>query len=248
MAHSYVLAHDEEMDAFRRFTQTYPETVLLVDTYDTLEGVRKVIRLAGELGDAFAVSGVRLDSGDLEELARRSRELLDGAGLHKVKIFASGDLDEHAIEALTAAGAPIDAFGIGTALVTSADAPYLNCAYKLVQYAGAHRMKLSSGKATLPGRKQVYRRSAAGAFSGDIIALHDESHEGEPLLHKVMENGRRVPDTRPSLEAMRRYHAGQRDALPAAIRRLADPQPYPVEVSGPLRRATEALTRRLEAD
>ena len=159
MAHSYVLAHDSELEAFRAFTETYPDTVLLVDTYDTLGGVAQVVRLARELGEAFQVRAIRLDSGDLGALAGAARTILDDAGLGGVEIFASGDLDEHRIASLVAAGAPIDGYGVGTRMGTSADAPYLNCAYKLVAYAGRPRMKLSEQKATLPCRKQEIGRA-----------------------------------------------------------------------------------------
>ncbi|MBX6365994.1 MAG: nicotinate phosphoribosyltransferase, partial [Gemmatimonadetes bacterium] len=158
MAHSYVQAHDDELEAFRRFASLYPETTLLVDTYDTLRGVDAVIRLAAELGDAFRVRAIRLDSGDLAELARESRRRLDEAGLTGVRIFASGGLDEYAIAALVRSGAPIDAFGVGTRMGVSSDAPALDgMAYKLTEYAGRGRTKLSTGKFVYPGRKQVWR-------------------------------------------------------------------------------------------
>ncbi len=157
MAHSFVQAFDQEIEAFRAFARVYPETVLLVDTYDTIEGVKKVIALAKELGDAFKVRAVRLDSGDLVALSKGARALLDAAGLSKVGIFASGGLAEAKIAELLSSGAPIDGFGVGTDLVVSGDAPSLDIVYKLTEYAGEGRIKLSSGKRTLPGRKQVFR-------------------------------------------------------------------------------------------
>ncbi|MGH7555712.1 MAG: nicotinate phosphoribosyltransferase, partial [Longimicrobiales bacterium] len=174
MAHSYVQAHDSELDAFRAFTRVYPDTVLLVDTYDTLEGVRRVIRLALELGDDFRVRGVRLDSGDLAELAFGARALLDGAGLQRVGIFASGGLDECEIDDLLERGAPIDAFGVGTRMGVSSDAPALDMAYKLTSYAGRGRVKLSTGKPIWPGPKQVFREHSNGRFVRDVIASADE--------------------------------------------------------------------------
>ncbi|HEX2163903.1 MAG TPA: nicotinate phosphoribosyltransferase, partial [Thermoanaerobaculia bacterium] len=162
MAHSWVQAHDDELAAFRAFAALYPETVLLVDTYDTLAGVEKVAVLARELGDGFRVRAVRLDSGDLAELAKRSREILDAAGLERVEIFASGGLDEDSVAALVAAGAPIDGFGVGTRMGVSQDAPTLDAVYKLTSYAGRGRMKVSPGKETLPGRKQVFRVEEGG--------------------------------------------------------------------------------------
>jgi nicotinate phosphoribosyltransferase len=157
MAHSYVQSHDDELQAFRDFARTWPDTVLLVDTWDTLDGVRNVVRLAGELGADFHVRGIRLDSGDLAELARQSRRILDDAGLDRVAIFASSSLDEDAIASFVAAGAPIDGFGVGTRMGVSADAPSLDIVYKLAEYGGRGRLKLSTGKRLLPGPKQVFR-------------------------------------------------------------------------------------------
>ncbi|MFO7813803.1 MAG: nicotinate phosphoribosyltransferase, partial [Pelovirga sp.] len=145
MAHSYIQAHDDEREAFRRFACLYPETVLLVDTYDTLEGVRRVIELAGILGDQFNVSAVRLDSGDLLDLSKQVRTLLDQAKLGQVEIFASGGLNEDKITELISAGAPVDGFGVGTSMGVSKDAPDLDIAYKLCEYAGKGRLKLSPG-------------------------------------------------------------------------------------------------------
>ena len=165
MAHSYIQAHDDELDALRQFASLYPDTVLLVDTYDTLAGVEKVVALAEELGSAFGVRAIRLDSGDLGALAHAARHILDDAGLHQVEIFASSNLDEYAITDLVNQGAPIDGFGVGTRMSVSSDAPTIDCAYKLVSYAGRGRMKLSAGKSSLPGRKQVYRLQERGTYA-----------------------------------------------------------------------------------
>ncbi len=243
MAHSYVLAHDEELESFRRFAELYPETVLLVDTYDTLAGVEKVIQLSRELGPEFRVRAIRIDSGDLAGLAREARRLLDDAGLSRVTIFASGDLEEGRIAKLIAEGAPIDGFGVGTHLVTSADAPSLNCAYKLVEYAGSPRMKLSSGKATLPGPKQVFRRHRDGRATGDLIAHRDEQHEGMPLLQPVMRGGHRLPEASPELGRIRDDCSEQIAGLPGEVRegRTA----YPVAHSEVLDREVRRLTALL---
>jgi nicotinate phosphoribosyltransferase len=234
MAHSFVQAFDDESEAFRAFARVYPETVLLVDTYDTLEGVKKVIALAKELGSDFQVRAVRLDSGDLAALAKASRALLDEAGLENVGIFASGGLDETKIAALLAAGAPIDGFGVGTDLVVSADAPSLDIVYKLTEYASEGRIKLSSGKRTLPGRKQVFRVIENGAMAGDTIARADETLPGTPLLKQVMRAGRRIEAAEP-LADIRTRCLSEIAALPPTISSLEKAaRPYPVAVSAAL--------------
>ncbi|HEX6199052.1 MAG TPA: nicotinate phosphoribosyltransferase [Thermoanaerobaculia bacterium] len=255
MAHSYVQAHDDELDAFRAFARLYPETVLLVDTYDTLEGVRNVVRLARELGDAFRVRAIRLDSGDLAELAFRSREILDEAGLESVEIFASGGLDEHSVAGLVARGAPIDGFGVGTSMGVSKDAPALDIAYKLTAYAGKGRLKLSPGKTILPGRKQVFRVEE-GEGEGrravrDVIARADEAAPpgGRPLLAHVMAGGRRLPAGRIGLEEARERARRETALLPERLRTLAPPDdPYPVEVSAGLRAFQEEVAGRVEGE
>lgn len=236
MAHSYVQAHESELDAFRAFTALYPETILLVDTYDTLEGVRKVVALADELGDDFHVRGIRLDSGDLAELAFRAREILDAAGLDHVEIFASGGLDEFVIADLVQQGAPITGFGVGTHMGVARDAPALDMAYKLTAYGGTGRLKLSSGKRILPGRKQVFRVADGDADVRDVIARAGEEAEGRPLLEPVMANGRRLPAGRRSLDDARRHAGEQLARLPAHVRaiRPAEP-PFSVGVSDALR-------------
>lgn len=246
MAHSYIQAHDSEMDAFRAFARLFPETVLLVDTYDTAEGVRRVVRLARELGDAFHVRAVRLDSGDLTALAFDAREILDEAGLAHVQIFASGGLDEHEIAAMVAHGAPIDGFGVGTGMGVSTDAPALDIAYKLTEYAGRGRLKLSTGKPILPGRKQVFRLEDEGRPVRDVIGRAQETLPGRPLLERVMTAGRRLPNGRVGLDEARAYAAAQIGALPERIRSLtpADP-PYSVEVSDALRRHQREVAARL---
>lgn len=246
MAHSYIQAHDSEMEAFRAFVREFPETVLLVDTYDTLDGVQKVIDLAGELGADFKVHGVRIDSGDLAELARRSRKLLDDAGLQGVQILVSGGLDESSIEALLDDGAPVDGFGVGTAMGISTDAPELDIAYKLVEYDGSGRMKLSTGKPSLPGAKQIYRRFDDGMARGDVLARRDETQDGTPLLEPYVRQGSRVRET-DSAERCRQRAQAALTALPAEIRaihRAGDV--YPVVLSDALHDHRERVRQRIE--
>ncbi len=249
MAHSFVQSHDDELEAFRAFTRVYPETVLLVDTYDTLDGVDLVIRLARELGDGFAVRGIRLDSGDLAALARAARARLDRAGLQQVQIFASGGLDEYRIRQLLKDGAPIDAFGVGTNMVTSADQPSLDAAYKLAELGGRGRLKLSSNKDTWPGVKQVWRRyDASGRPMGDVVGEAGETADGEPLLVPMMRGGRRLEAGREPLSVCRERAARQLERLPERLRALdpADP-PYPVTISDGLEARRREVIERLEA-
>jgi len=235
MAHSYVQAHDSEMDAFRKFVSEFPDTVLLVDTYDTKQGVKNVVRLAEELGDDFRVSGIRLDSGDLAELAEMARRILDEAGLDDVDIFASGGLNEFEIRDMLDQDAPIDGFGVGTAMGVSSDAPDLDIAYKLVEYAGRGRMKLSTGKPTLPGAKQIFRRYRDGKAIGDTLARRDQALDGTPLLEPFVRDGRRVRPADTPDQA--RERSGERlDALPEEILAVDRARrDYPVALSEALR-------------
>jgi len=246
MAHSYIQAHDNETEAFHRFIRLYPETVLLVDTYDTLEGVRRVIELANTLGEQFKVSAVRLDSGDLLALSREVRGLLDQAGLDKVEIFASGGLDEYKVAQLLSSGAPIDGFGVGTSMGVSKDAPDLDIAYKLCEYAGAGRLKLSHGKPILPGRKQIFRVSENGNDIRDVVAKANEHLPGRPLLEAVMRNGKRLPAGRVDLESARAHASQQIADLPDHIRVITPAEPpYLVEVSSELARYQEEIEDRV---
>jgi nicotinate phosphoribosyltransferase len=235
MAHSFVQAHDSETDSFRDFARAQPgNVVLLIDTYDTEAAAHKVVALAPELAaQGIAIKGVRLDSGDLGELARRVRRILDDGGLQTTTIFASGDLDEYRLRELLAQGAPIDGFGIGTRLDTSADVAYLDCAYKLQEYAGQPRRKRSVGKATWPGRKQVWRRyDEQGRMAGDVISLESDRQAGEPLLVPVMSGGRRLIAT--TLADIRSHAAASLARLPESLRQLQEPYDYPVEVASAL--------------
>ena len=223
MAHSFVQAHDSEAAAFAHFAKAFPDNaVLLVDTYDTVEGARRAAATPGRL------KGVRLDSGDLDDLSRKVRRILDEAGHRDAIIFASGNLDEERVGALVAAGAPIDSFGVGTSLTTSADAPYLDAVYKLQEYAGRPRRKRSTAKATWPGRKQVWRSYGAdGRFARDVVSVEGDPQPGEPLVVPAMRAGRRL--ALPSLAESRERCQRELGRLPApaveispALRALAD--------------------------
>jgi nicotinate phosphoribosyltransferase len=244
LAHSYIQAHDDEYEAFRAFARLYPDTVLLVDTYDTLAGVRKVVQLARALGPDFRVSAIRLDSGDLRELAVGARQILDEAGLQRVNIFASGNLNEDEIARLLAAGAPITGFGVGTDMGISRDAPALDIVYKLVEYAGRGRMKLSAHKTVLPGRKQIFRVERDGVASHDVLGQHDEPPCGRPLLQPVMKGGVRLPAGRVSLDDARARARRELERLPPAIRGIEPVQPpYRVEISEALGASRDRLHR-----
>jgi nicotinate phosphoribosyltransferase len=223
MAHSFVQAHASEAAAFAHFARAFPDNaVLLVDTYDTVEGVRRAAATPGRL------KGVRLDSGDLDELSRKARRILDEAGHRDAIIFASGNLDEDRVAALVADGAPIDSFGIGTSLTTSADAPYLDAVYKLEEYGGRPRRKRSTAKATWPGRKQVWRSyGEGGRFARDVVTAEGDAQPGEPLIVPVMRGGKRL--AQPSLAESRERCLRDMARLPApsveiapALRALAD--------------------------
>ena len=247
MAHSFVQAHDDEAAAFELFAQSRPENLtLLIDTYDTEAGARKVVALAPRLAArGIKIGAVRLDSGDLAALSKSVRRILDQGGLNDVRIFASGGLDEDSVAAMLHAGAPIDGFGMGTSLTTSSDVPALDCVYKMQEYAGLARRKQSTGKATWPGRKQVWRRyDADGRMRGDILSLEDEAQEGEPLLQMVMQGGKRMAAS-PALADIRTRAAGELARLPAPLRRLEGAAPYPVEIGAALRRMAGDVDRRL---
>jgi nicotinate phosphoribosyltransferase len=235
MAHAYVLRLGDEEEAFRAYARAARgEVTLLLDTYDTEEGARRAARVARELAaEGRTVTGVRLDSGDLVVCSKTVRRVLDEAGCTDVRIIVSGDLDEYVVTDLLAAGAPVDAFGVGTRLGTSADVPHLGVVYKLVADVDGPRAKRSPGKVTLPGAKQVWRRrDGAGVPVGDVLALEDEVvPEAEPLLRQVVAGGRRLSRP-PLLEARERCTAAVR-ALPPELRSLAVEAvpPFPVELT-----------------
>jgi nicotinate phosphoribosyltransferase len=237
MAHSYIQAHDSELLAFEHFLRSHPQgTTLLLDTYDTEAAARSLLPLLHRLGqDGIELGGVRLDSGDLAQHARQVRVIFDAGGFGQVRIFASGNLDEDSVQALLAAGAPIDGFGIGTRMNTSSDQPYLDCAYKLQEYAGRPRRKHSEGKTTWPGRKQIFRqRDAQGRILGDTLTLADDIASGTPLLQPVMRGGRRLAAS-PPLAEIRDFVAEQIGCLPENLRGLETAPAYPVTVAPALR-------------
>ena len=233
MAHAFVQSQPSQAEAFRAWVEDHPDySTLLVDTYDTLDGVADAIALAEE---GLPVDGIRLDSGDLVELSRAARAMLDDAGLRGVRIFASGGLDEHEIARLVSAGAAIDAFGVGTDLVVSADRPAAEIAYKLVSYDGRDVVKASPGKETLAGAKQIFRRDDP---TGDVLALRHESFPGRSLLQPVWRDGERlcsfdIEDTRTRADA-------ELQAIPEALR------PPDHEGAVPRPRISEELRARTE--
>jgi len=252
MAHSYVSAFPHEIDAFRAFAQAFPaHTTLLLDTYDTVAAARKAVAVAKEMeAQGRRLAGVRLDSGDIVALSAQVRHILDDAGLAYVQIFVSGGLDEDSIHEYLAAGAPIDAFGVGTRMDVSADAPYLDMAYKLVEYDGRPVLKTSVGKATWTGQKQVYRLLRSGeGFGGDIVTLREEQPPPgatEIMLREVMERGRLLAPN-PPLTAIRDYCAAQVASLPESVRQLRDATPYPVSYSERLVSLQRAMEAEVEA-
>ena len=247
MAHSFVQAHASEDQAFEAFAHSFPDNVvLLIDTYDTLRGAHKVAGLVPKLRDAgIEVRAVRIDSGDLTILSKQVREVLDSNGAAHVGIFASGNLNEYELERLIRGGAAMDGFGIGTELDISTDAPYLDCVYKLQEYAGQARRKRSAGKATWPGRKQVFRSSASdGRYCGDTIGLETEDLPGERLLMPVMRNGERLHAPE-SLVAIRERAQASLTALPDELRSLRQRADYPVEVTLEVRGLAAEIDRAI---
>jgi nicotinate phosphoribosyltransferase len=245
MAHSFVQAHDDESVAFEHFARSLPgNVVLLIDTYDTEAAAEKVVRIAPKLKrEGIAIKGVRLDSGDLADHAFKVRRILDQGGLGDVTIFASGSVDEYVLEELMIKKAPIDGFGIGTHMDTSADAPYLDCAYKLVEYAGRPRRKRSEGKVLWPGRKQVYRRYVDHSRPAeDILTLEDDAQPYEPLIKLVMKDGKRVKPAEP-LPVMRARSLDQIHRLPSNLLSLKTAPSYPITIGEALR----ALAREVDA-
>jgi nicotinate phosphoribosyltransferase len=246
MAHSFIQAHDDETAAFLAFARSRPDNlVLLIDTYDTEAAARKVVKLAPRLKEeGIAVRGVRLDSGDLIALSKRVRRILNDGDLQDVTIFASGGLDEDELVKMLDANAPIDGFGVGTSLTTSSDVPALDCAYKLQEYAGIPRRKRSTGKATWPGRKQVWRSFGDdGRMAGDVLAPDNDQQTGEPLLVPVMRRGQRLASP-PTLADIRQKAAHGLAQLPESLRRLSDGITLPVTIAPGLIALAEEVDRR----
>ena len=250
MAHSYVTSFDDEAEAFRAYARRFPDrSILLLDTYDTINAAHVAVDVAKELeADGHRLTGVRLDSGDFDDLSRRVRRILDDAGLEYVRIVASGGLDEYELERLVQGGAPIDMFGVGTRVGVSGDAPYCDMVYKMVRYAGRPVMKLSAGKSSLPGGKQVFRRyDHDGKMAGDVIALEDETVDsGEPLLTLAMTDGRRTTPASPIDDSRRRVADGLA-TLPNEYKKLREPARYPVSVSDGVRRLEAQIRSDISA-
>ncbi|MDR3569207.1 MAG: nicotinate phosphoribosyltransferase [Syntrophobacteraceae bacterium] len=244
MAHSFVLSFEEEIEAFRAFARTFPDrTVLLIDTYDTVTGAKKAAEVGREMAKrGERLKGVRLDSGDITQLSKEVRGILDEAGLKEVIIFASGGFDEYEIEEALSKGARIDAFGVGTKMGVSADAPYNDIAYKLVEYDGRPVLKLSRAKKTLVNQKQVFREVSGGKMSGDTIGRRAESLPGEPLLECVMRGGKRQVSPQ-TLETIRERFLSEFSSLGDEHKAIKSPKDYPVRLS-PMLEAAQSRTVR----
>ena len=246
LAHSFIMCFEREEEGLRAFARSFPDgTILLIDTYDTLAGARTAVKIADELErNGHRLRGVRLDSGDMAEQSKGVRRILDEAGHGEVKIFASGGFDEYKIGRVLARGAPIDGFGVGTKWGVSADAPYLDSAYKLVEYGGRQVLKFSSSKRTLVSPKQVFRVAGEDGPAGDIIGLRGEKREHPALLEPLVEEGRRLREPVP-LEEARSACTAEIASLPGECRRLRDPGEYPVRISRPLRELQEETAERV---
>jgi nicotinate phosphoribosyltransferase len=248
MAHSFITAFAGELDAFRAYVGTFPKNaILLIDTYDTLRGARHAVEIARELAARGEnLLGVRLDSGNIGELAPLVRRIFDEAGFMSAKIIASGGLDEHDLERFSAQQTPIDSYGIGTKLGVSADAPWTDAVYKLVEYEGRPVLKLSAGKKTWPGKKQVFRfANRDGEFSHDVIGGRDERNLGaEPLLERVIQAGE-IAGALPALNDSRSLCREELARLPQSYKRLIAPEAYPVKFSRALQNMRASAEKRL---
>ena len=243
MAHSYVMAFENETDAFRAFAQDFPgHAVLLIDTFDVEQGARRAVAVAKELAsEGVVLKGVRIDSGDLPVVTKAVRAILDDAGFNETQIILSGDLDEYRVKEMLDAGVPVDAFGVGTQMGTSADSPFLGGVYKLVAEAEVPKVKLSAGKVTLPGVKQVHRVTVDGIFDHDVISIYDERIPGaRRLLERVMQSGRRVAPPEP-IEDVKRRCATALAQLPPSLRTLEPAERYPVALSDRLQEMSRAV-------
>lgn len=247
MAHSFISSFAREIDAFRAFATSFPDnSVLLIDTYDTITAAQKVVSLAREMAArGQRIQGIRIDSGDLVKLAKEVRNIFDAAGMKDIKIVGSGGLDEYDLADFSDAGAPYDSYGVGTKMGVSGDAPWFDIAYKLVEHAGRSVLKLSPGKISWPGEKQVFRqRDNQGQLRCDVIGLREDHFPGmEPLLKKVMEHGKVLPP-RPTLDDSRTTLMQEIACLPDSVKAIRNPSSYPVEFTPGLR----ALLERTEQE
>jgi len=246
MAHSFVSSHDHEIDAFRSFVKSFPNnSILLIDTYDTIAGARNAVEVGREMAArGERLQGVRIDSGDLPGLAREVRKIFDAAGMQHVKIAGSGGLDEFDLADFADAAVPYDSYGVGTKMGVSGDAPWTDCAYKLVEYGGRPVLKLSTGKVSWPGRKQVFRRrNNQGQLEKDIIGLREENMPGaELLLVKVMESGKAIVPL-PTLEDSRKTFREEFAQLAPSTQAIRNPVHYPIEFSPRLQTLREEVER-----
>jgi nicotinate phosphoribosyltransferase len=252
MGHSFITSFESEIEAFRAYARSFPNSsTFLVDTFDTILGTKNAIKVALEMREeGNELTGIRLDSGDFGKLAKEVRSLLDQADLKNVKIIISGDLDEHIIEHLLEIQAPIDSFGVGTRIGTSSDAPSIDCVYKLVEYNGIPVLKLSPGKETIAGRKQIYRfLNKAGLFEKDLLALESENPstypDGYPLLEEVFKNGERVKQS-PTLQNLKDHFTKSFEKLPAEYKHLTTPAIYPVSISEELTKLQRKALKRAD--
>jgi nicotinate phosphoribosyltransferase len=248
MAHSFVMSFEREIDAFRAYVASFPNNaILLIDTYDTLQGARNAAEVATEMaGRGHKLIGVRIDSGDLATQARAVRQILDEANLRDVNIIGSGGLDEFDLEQFSSNNAPFDSYGVGTKMGMSADAPWTDMSYKLVEYENRPVLKLSTGKVSWPGKKQIFRQLDDGKrLDRDIVTLRDETVTGaEPLLKKVMERGK-LTVTPPPLPESRSLFLEEFARLPDAFKTIRDPSRYPVEFSPNLQRLRTEVERKV---
>ena len=243
VAHSWVMAFDKEEEAFKKYFETFPkQTLLLIDTYNTLDGARKVTVLGPR------IKGVRLDSGDMTKLSKQVRKILDSAGLKEVKILASGDLNEYILMDLLKQKAPIDLFGVGTELVTSKDSPSLAGVYKLVELKRGelshYKLKLSANKATYPAQKQIFRKFKRGKMVSDIVGLAHERLTGDPLLIKIMERGKRIRIL-PSLTRIQTICRKNLETLPERFKEIRTVQKFPVKLSSKLQELRDKIAHDL---
>ena len=250
MAHSFVMSFEREIDSFRAYVASFPNNaIVLIDTYDTLSGAKNAVQVANEMiTRGQKLIGVRIDSGDLAAQARAVREIFDEADLREVKIIGSGGLDEFDLSEFSAANLPFDSYGVGTKMGMSADAPWTDMSYKLVEYHGRPVLKRSTGKISWPGRKQLFRwRDGTGQFVRDVIAQRDENLGGEVLLKEFMHEGK-AHSHYPSLLESRKVFAADFAALPADVKTIRDPARYPVEFSAKLNALREEIFRKLEGN